>query len=147
MTQPLPYGGQVIVQQRLRKLAPQKVVVSFLPMWIPIDVEPYSLVRAAVGRDYDWRFLYKLDVLILCESKTVQPPLLEQLCKTAKTVSAWIANEKKGYDIAYLPTYDSVMKMKSFDDLKYALDITAWSSSEIREYNRWLSECGLAYDL
>jgi hypothetical protein len=147
MSHPVPYGGQDIVQQRLRKLAPAKVVLSFLPTWVNLNVEPYPFVKAIVGRDYDWRFLFKLDVLILCQSTNVQPPVLEQLCKTANNVSVWITNENKGYDISYLPTYESAIKMTSFDDLRYGLETMPWSPPEVREHKVWLNRCGLTYEL
>lgn len=106
----LPFGGESILLSRMRKLAPEMVLVSLLPARIRFDVSPYAFVRAIPGKDYDWRFLKKLSVLVVCNTEHATIGVFEKICREAFPVKAWFYNERKGYDVMHLPTPESVMR-------------------------------------
>ena len=109
----LPFGGESILLSRMRKLAPELVIVSFLPPRVRFNVAPHAFVRAIPHKDYDWRFLRKLHVMVVCDKEHATVGIFEKLCRVAFPVQAWFHAERKGYDVSYLPTAASVERADS----------------------------------
>lgn len=109
----LPFGGESILVSRMRKLAPEMVVVSLLPPRIRFSVSPYAFVRAIPGKQYDWRFLKKLAVMVVCDKEHATVGIFEQLCREAFPVKAWFHSERRGYHVMNLPTIESIEREDS----------------------------------
>jgi len=140
-TSRLPFGGETILMSRMRKLAPEMVIVSLLPVRQRLVVEPYALVRAIPGKDYDWRFLKKLHTMVVGNSGHARHGLFEQLCQEAQPVQAWFVDEVKGYDVSYLPTPDSVERPR--EQWVWKLDFFPFFDSMNEEWALWMHDAML----
>lgn len=136
-TERLPFGAESILVSRMRRLAPELVIVSLLPARMRIDPGSYALVRAIAGKTYDWRFLKKLPVMVLCNQEHARIGLFEKLCAEASPVQAWFYDEQRGFDVRYLPTPDSVLR----DDQstwEWELEFSSFMQFQNREWAEWV---------
>lgn len=134
----LPFGGEAILVSRMRKLKPERVFVSLLPVSTRINVEPYALVRAIPGKAYDWRFLVDIDTVVLCNQEQQSVALFEQLAQLAKPLSAWFVDEECGYDVFRHPTEESLDK--DVKDWVWKLDFHPWYKQMNSEWRVWMME-------
>ena len=134
----LPFGGETILMSRMRKLAPEMVVVSLLPARLRMNVEPYAFVRAIPGKDYDWRFLKKLPTIVVCNADQARLGLFEQLCAEASPVQAWFYDEAQGYDVSYMPAAESVERPR--EQWVWELEFSSWFKSMNEEWAIWIHD-------
>lgn len=132
----LPFGGEAILLSRMRKLAPEMVIVSLLPARVRINVEPHALVRAIPGKDYDWRFLRKIPVMVLCNKEHATIGIFEKLCNVALPVQVWFYDERLGYNVLYLPTPESVERDDS-STWEWRLSFEPLMNFENAEWDEW----------
>lgn len=135
-TERLPFGAESILVSRMRRLAPEMVIVSLLPARMRIDPGKYALVRAIAGKNYDWRFLKKLPVMVLCNQEHARIGLFEKLCVEASPIHAWFHDEQRGFDVRYLPTADSLVRDQS--TWEWELEFSSFIQSQNREWSTWL---------
>lgn len=142
----LPFGGESILVSRMKKLAPEMVFISLLPARVRFNVEPYAFVRAIPGKDYDWRFLKRLSIFVVCNQEHANIGVFEKLCKEAYPVKVWFHDEQRGFDVMYLPTPESIEREDSalWD---WRLDFSEWTQFENAEWSEWIerAECGVAH--
>jgi hypothetical protein len=105
----LPYGAEAIIASRLRGRAPAMVMLSLLPARYRFNAGPFSFVRAIPGRSYDWRFLRKIETMVVTDVMP-EPGFLEGLCKQAFPVRIWVLGSDVGATVIYLPTLESVSR-------------------------------------
>jgi hypothetical protein len=122
---------------RLRKLAPETTVVSLLPARQKLSVEPYAFVRAIPNKEYDWRFLKRLHVIVVCQTNHARVGLFEQICVEASPVQAWFVDESRGFDVRYLPDPKTIHKPES--QWTWALDFDPWDPEANDEWEQWIS--------
>lgn len=137
-SQHLPFGAESILVTRMRKLAPELVVISLLPPRVRFDTGPYAFVRAIPSKTYDWRFLRKLEVLVVCNQEHARIGLIEKLCKEASRVTVWFLDESRGFTARYYPTAESVM----LDDSRlwqWQLTLEPLMRFEEVEWTEWLA--------
>lgn len=135
----LPFGGEAILLSRMRKVAPKMVILSLLPTRFRFSVEPYALVRAIPGKNYDWRFLKKLEVMVVCNQESLNSGFFEQLCKEAMPVRAWLYDERKGTDVYLWPTDESAQR----EDIKswvWELRFDPFLDFQNRDWAVWMDE-------
>ena len=134
----LPFGGEAIMLSRMRKLKPEHVFVSLLPPSARLSVEPYALVRAIPGKQYDWRFLIGVTTTIICKQEHQSLELFDQLAQLSKPLSVWFVDEGRGYDIYRLPTDDSLDCDPK--DWKWKLDFSDWYKDMNNEWRIWMQD-------
>lgn len=132
----LPFGAESILVSRMRRLAPEMVIVSLLPARVRVTAGQYAFVRAIPGKDYDWRFLKKVPVMVLCNQEHARVGLFEQLCREASPVQAWFYDEQRGFDVTYLPTADSVIRDQS--TWEWQLDFQPMLRLQNHEWAEWI---------
>ena len=142
----LPFGGESILVSRMKRLAPEMVFISLLPVRVRMNVEPYAFVRAIPGKDYDWRFLKRLSVFVVCNQEHANIGIFEKLCKEAYPVKVWFFDESRGFDVMYLPTPESIER----DDSSlwdWRLEFTEFSQFENAEWSEWIETAvgGVSY--
>lgn len=133
----LPFGGESILLSRMKRLAPEMVFVSLLPARVRFNVKPYAFVRALPGKEYDWRFLKRLSVFVVCNQEHAGIGIFERLCREAHPVKVWFNDEGRGFDVMYLPTPESIERDDS-SQWEWRLDFTEWGPFENAEWEEWL---------
>ena len=136
----LPFGGESILISRMRKLAPEMVIVSFLPPRIRFSVAPYAFVRAIPGKDYDWRFLKKLQVMVVCNAEHATLGVFEKICREAFPVRAWFHSERKGYSVNYMPTIESVQTRDDSRTWDWHLQFEPYMPFENAEWDEFFDQ-------
>ena len=125
-------GVDVIV----RKLKPERVFVSLLPTATRMNVEPYALVRAIPGKQYDWRFLIDIDTVVVCKQEQQSMELFHSLAKLSKPLSLWVVDEECGYDLMRLPTAETLNLDPK--DWEWSIEFSPWYKSENEEWRLWM---------
>ena len=136
----LPFGGEAILLSRMRKVAPKMVVISLLPARFRFTVEPYAFIRAIPGKNYDWRFLKKLETMVVCKQEHFTGGFFEQICREASPVRAWLIDERKGTDVHYWPTPESVEREDS-RTWEWQLNFHPFIDCQNRDCGSWVDSC------
>lgn len=140
----LPFGGETILVSRMRKLKPERVLVSLLPPSTRFNAEPYALVRAIPGKKYDWRFLIDVDTTVVCNQAQQSLELFDELAQLCKPLSVWFVDEGCGYDIMRLPSADTLDLGPS--NWVWQLEFSKWYKTQNKEWGAWMDESlGMQY--
>lgn len=102
MSLPMPYGGNEIAANRSAGKRPADMVL--VSMIGPLG-ETNPTVVAKPGRDYDWRFLVGLNVLIVADTQTekqaVRRVMDGLLALPTEYLGVWLADKQNGFNVAF----------------------------------------------
>jgi len=111
----LPYGGQEIALLRMAGKRPaDMVIVSFIG---PLR-EGNPVVIARPERSYDWRFLRRLEVLIVAASSIPAHVLKRHIDGILQFdpdyLGVWLADRKDGFNVAWGSYRPKAREMRQF---------------------------------
>jgi hypothetical protein len=113
------------------------VMLSLLPARYRFNADPYAFVRALPGRTYDWRFLRKIETMVVTDTMP-EPGFLEGLCRQAFPVRLWVLGRDVGATVMYLPTLESVSRGDS-STWDWRLSFEPMLSFQNYEWNQWFA--------
>lgn len=97
----LPYGGREIAE--LRSIGKRPANLILLSLVGPLQCETNPVVIATLGKSYDWRFLTRLDVLVVAKSELPQGAvrrLLDDIkALPVRYLGIWMADRQQGRNL------------------------------------------------
>lgn len=97
----LPYGAREIAE--LRNIGKRPANLILLSLIGPLQGETNPVVIASLGKTYDWRFLIRLDVLVVAKSDMAHLPirrLLDDLkALPVRYLGIWMADLQQGRNL------------------------------------------------